>query len=561
MMMGRSEGLTISVKVPIAWEKMSKHKKQRLRQIVSRDTRVIRSFLGIIEQHESKLLTGCNTNRIHTTKLNELTLTALQVKRGTEQRTSVEHDLKQKFQRISVNELQECRIAAAGMYESYLQLKRKKWRNVSRPCKMNKKCRNPRWIFSQRFSLVAKNTTLTNWWLNLRDSLDSAPEGKRVHNRITLPLKMSPFHLKQLQRGEIKALQIFTDSERKWWATFAIRVPESSPSPNQDLPVAVLGIDLGIAKAACSSLVTPEKVRETRYFVQKDKIESIKKYDELVAKLQYEMTSRRNHGKNYDKVSKKLRTLRTKRKNIAREYDRVLIRQIIDYILELSKRYSLYISLGRLKYIRNIARRSNTTSTTLRSEIHSWAFARITKSLKHQLCQLGFPVDGKDSRFKIVPEAWTSIMCWKCGKKGHRPTQNHFVCHTCGHRTNADRNGSINIAGRLITLTKSLHSVRGLGKWASAVARSSRPKARGKNPISSRGKSLLPFNGKISNLGESAVVHHTQMSLLDFSDEIEMDDNDLTVERTVETLPVMESDTSKQGQKKETRSVGGISFQ
>lgn len=126
MMMGRSKGVTISVKIPVAWDKMSKRKKQKLRQIVGRDTRVIRSFLGIIEQHESELLTSHNKNRIHTNKLNELTLTALQVKRGATQRTSVKHDLKQMFPRISVNELQECRITAAGMYESYLQLNRKK---------------------------------------------------------------------------------------------------------------------------------------------------------------------------------------------------------------------------------------------------------------------------------------------------------------------------------------------------------------------------------------------------------------------------------------------------
>jgi hypothetical protein len=79
--------------------------------------------------------------------------------------------------------------------------------------------------------------------------------------------------------------------------------------------------------------------------------------------------------------------------------------------------------------------------------------------------------------------------------------------------------------------------------------------------MSSRGKSLLPFNGEVSNLGESAVVHHTHMSLLDFSDGVKMDDNDLAVERTVEILPVMENDTSTSRQKKETRSVGGISFQ
>jgi hypothetical protein len=110
------------------------------------------------------------------------------------------------------------------------------------------------------------------------------------------------------------------------------------------------------------------------------------------------------------------------------------------------------------------------------------------------------------------------------------------------------------------SLTKSLHSVRGLGKWASAIARSTRPKARGKT-CSSRGKSLLSSKGKISNLGESAVVHHTQLSLLDFSDRVKMDDNDLAVERTVESLSTVESDTSTSRQEKETRSVGGISSQ
>jgi len=279
-----------------------------------------------------------------------------------------------------------------------------------------------------------------------------------------------------------------------------------------------------------------------------------------VAKLQHEMTIRRNNGLSYDKVSEKLRKLRTKRQNIAREYDRVLVRQITNYIMELSENYTLYVSLGRLKYIRNIARKSKGTSRILRSEIHSWAFARITMSLTHQLSQIGFPTDGKDSRFKVVPEAWTSIICWKCGKKGNRPTQNHFVCPTCGHRTNADRNGSINIAGRLITLTKSLHSVRGLGKWASAIARSTRPKTRGKTR-SSQGKSLLSSMGRSSNLGESAVVHHTQLSLLDFSDKITTDDNDLAVERTVESFSAVESDDSTSRQEKETRSVGGISSQ
>jgi len=80
--MARSKGVTISVKVPINWEVMTERSKQRLRQTVGRDTRVIRAFLGIIEQHESKLLTGRKKNKIHDGELDKLTMTAINVNSG-----------------------------------------------------------------------------------------------------------------------------------------------------------------------------------------------------------------------------------------------------------------------------------------------------------------------------------------------------------------------------------------------------------------------------------------------------------------------------------------------
>lgn len=189
--------------------------------------------------------------------------------------------------------------------------------------------------------------------------------------------------------------------------------------------------------------------------------------------------------------------------------------------------------------------------------IHSWSFARITGSLSHQLAQLGWSVKGKDSRFRIVPENWTSIMCWKCGRKGTRPKQSLFVCPTCGNKCNADMNGAINIAGRLITLTDSLHSVRGQGKWNDAIlkAKSPRPKAQGRK---SRGMSLLSKKGQSSSPGESAASHHVQMDLLTFSDESERGENDRAVEKTVETISAADSDVSAMKQDEEARSVGGV---
>jgi hypothetical protein len=73
--MARSKGVTIAVKVPINWEAMTKRTRQILRQTVGRDTRVIRAFLGVIEQHENELLSGKDKVRIDDSKLDKLTTT------------------------------------------------------------------------------------------------------------------------------------------------------------------------------------------------------------------------------------------------------------------------------------------------------------------------------------------------------------------------------------------------------------------------------------------------------------------------------------------------------
>ncbi len=555
--MARSKGVTIAVKVPIKWEVMTVRTKQRLRQTVGRDTRIIHAYLGIIEQHEDELLTGKDRTRVDDSKLDRLTMTALKVKKGNEQRTSVPHDFKDRFPRASPNEIGECRKTAVALYEIYLKLDDKKGHSASRPTSMKKSGRIPRWVFSQRFKIVEKQTCVTRWWLDLRDSFDSALEDRAQHDRVLIPLKMAPFHLNQIQRGEVKALQVFTDRTGKWWVTFAVRLPSCEEDEN-DLPVAILGIDLGIEKAACSTLLTPEKTRESRFFVQKEKVKRIKRYDRLVAALQREMDTRRNDGKQCDKIAKNLRDIRYRRRNIAREYDRVLIRHILDYISELSERYTLYVAVGRLKNIRVRARRGNYRGRKFRGILHSWAFHRVTDGIKHGLAQMGWKVDGKDPRFRAVPEAWTSIICWKCGAKGKRPKQNYFYCPSCGYKTNADKNGSINITARMLTLTKSLHSVRGLGLWTRALdrVRRARPKARRKKP--SRGKSLFSKKRTSSGSGESAAVHHAQTSLTSFSDDAGVGDDDPAVGRTVETLSVAESDDSAKRQEKEVRSVGGI---
>ncbi len=63
-----------------------------------------------------------------------------------------------------------------------------------------------------------------------------------------------------------------------------LQPPEPDASEEQqEKPVAVLGIDLGVRKAACATLITEKKTGETRYFRQPVKARLIERYDRMVA--------------------------------------------------------------------------------------------------------------------------------------------------------------------------------------------------------------------------------------------------------------------------------------
>lgn len=520
-----------AVKVPIAHDQMSNRKKQKLRQVVGRDSRIIKAFLGVIEEHEGELLTGKDRDRTDSHQLERLTMTAIKVKAGKEQRLWVPHDMKARFRRASVNEILECKDTAVAMYNTYLRL-RKRTSGASRPCTVNSTRRVPRMAYTRCFKLIESDPS--QWTLDLLNSLDSVPEGRSRHDRLRIPLKVSDYHEEQLGKGEVKSLCIFTDRQGKWWVSFSVKIDVPELVEN-GLPIAVLGIDLGIEKAVCTTLVTPEKVRETRYFRQEDKIRVIKRYDWRVRQLQREMHTRRNQGVSYDGVAEELRRIRHKRLNVSREYDRVLITQLLEYIQDMSKKYTLYVSIGRLKGIRATARKGNYRGRRFRGMIHSWTFARVTETLKSKLGLLGWPIKGMQRRFRAVPEQWTSIICWRCGNKGRRPTQNHFHCTTCGLHTNADKNGAINIAHRFIKLT-SFNDVGGLGLFATTFRSRRRPKARRKS------------SSKERSLPSGKELHRAQR--------VRGQGNRLC-SRTVETLTVVRSDDLKHKQEKEARTVGG----
>ncbi|TFG94001.1 hypothetical protein E4H12_15985 [Candidatus Thorarchaeota archaeon] len=496
--MGRSKGTIISVKVPIRWDSMTDRQKTRLSRITGRDTRVIRAYLGVIERHEENLLTGRKQTRLHYGKLDELTLTTCM---GKSSRSSVHHDFKVRFPNISQNEFQECRDTAIAMWQSYLE------RGGSKPLhtKGYSTRKIPRFAFTQRFELVYSPELEIKHWLRLRDSLDSVSEKRFRHDKLMIPLSPSSFHLNRMKDGEVKTVRIFKDRKRKWWAIFTVTLTVEEKDFSGRL-AAVLSIDLGIKKTACSVLLTSKGYKHTRYWKQEDKLRRMKALDDRVSSLQREKKLFITKGENPDEVTAQLRKLSGKRERVSNEYDKKLVKDISDYIREMSGQYDLYVSIGQLKGIRNSARKGNFKGRRFRGMIHRWAFARIRDKLEHKLASLGF--DSK--RFKAVPEQWTSIMCHKCGHKGVRPKQNLFICTTCGLKTNADLNGALNIGKRLIMLIPSLRDENGLGMWLTPRDRAIL-KARRKTR-SSQGKFALPQRTPDSK-GESVADSYDQMTL------------------------------------------------
>ncbi|MHA1205269.1 MAG: hypothetical protein ACTSSL_10085, partial [Candidatus Heimdallarchaeaceae archaeon] len=201
------EEVVKTLKVKIKNEVLTTRKKERLRRITGRDTRIIEKYVRIIHHNRRKICRrtkkGKGEIRVHKGKLDELTLTTSRLKKVEERRETVPHDFKKMFPYCSHDEFQECRDIAVQLYEQGYRP-----RSNRPPIKRARR----QLINKKRFILVhlpkEKNNILTRWWVGIRDSLDTWRRGTRYHQRLWLPLEMSTFHQKELKKGQIKSLEL-----------------------------------------------------------------------------------------------------------------------------------------------------------------------------------------------------------------------------------------------------------------------------------------------------------------------------------------------------------------
>ncbi|KKL20525.1 hypothetical protein LCGC14_2454580 [marine sediment metagenome] len=112
---------------------------------------------------------------------------------------------------------------------------------------------------------------------------------------------------------------------------------------------------------------------------------------------------------------------------------------------------------------------------------------------------------GLKKRVLIISESWTSKTCWKCNTRGDRIHQNLFRCinKKCRWKYNADVNGAINIAKRLIATFKLTsfrnRGVRGLGKYLPVISSKKKKYGKARSVPKSHNGSPTPLLNNINN--------------------------------------------------------------
>ncbi len=481
----------LTVKVPIMGDKLTSKKRQQLEKLTGRDSTVIKHYLQIIVQEQDQLWQeGKEGKRINKKHLDELTLTSRSQKRTkkdgslqiTAGRQKVKYDLKHQYQaHMTVRELKECRDTAVAMWHSYCEqllehnriywqiMQKEKYLNQeadlaqvlqwwetektpAQPCQADSKHQQklPRHTNIRTTAFLHKrNTLLTQYWLELY-----YPE-QGVH--LWLPLNPAVYHLSILKEGKAKTIQLVKHPNQRWYAHVTVAVP-TIKQENKKKPPALLSIDLGIKKAAVAVLLTADnksglRAENIRFFEQKEKSKKINQLDNQIASLQRQKAYYYQTKKKTKNLTRKLKNLSQKRKKLAIQYDHELTSQLCDWVELLQHNYRVYVVIGKLKGIRKSRRKGDGKSRKHRRELHQWAFHRITTFLQYKLELSGLPLN----RCHTVRENWTSQTCSKCGSLDiTRPFQALVICQDCGANIQADINGAMNLAFKLITSLKQL---------------------------------------------------------------------------------------------------------
>jgi putative transposase len=247
--------------------------------------------------------------------------------------------------------------------------------------------------------------------------------------RVTVPFSLPEYAKKYLGNPTATADLLFRKG--RWWLNVVLTLPtpdieacahartQGAPAPAGSEEV--IGIDLGLTRAAVTSANGFYGERRWRELEARD--------FRLRRALQQKGT------KSAKRHLKKL-SGRTARRR--RDHDHVVSRRIVD-----ATPPGATLAVENLTDIRQRvkARKANGGQRRL----HSWSFASLRAFLTYKGEEVGIQVEGIDPRH-------TSQTCSHCGfqHRSNRRSPSWFRCRSCDYQSNADRNGALNIAAKLL---------------------------------------------------------------------------------------------------------------
>jgi IS605 OrfB family transposase len=203
----------------------------------------------------------------------------------------------------------------------------------------------------------------------------------------------------------------------RWYLHVVVAVSVAEITPTET----VVGVDLGVTRAAVSS--------DNRFHGER-------RWRELEARdFRLRRALQKKGTRSAQRHLRKLSGTTARRR---RDHDHVVSKRLVAGVPE-----GATIAVENLTPIRTRvkARKANGGQRRL----HSWSFATLRGYIAYKAEERGIRVEGVDPR-------QTSQVCSRCGfqSRYNRRSQSDFHCRSCGYHTNADRNGALNIAAKLL---------------------------------------------------------------------------------------------------------------
>lgn|SRR5690625_2829436 len=230
--------------------------------------------------------------------------------------------------------------------------------------------------------------------------------------------------LDRILEGTYKACdsKVQRTKDGKWFLLLTYKQPRKERNLDVDK---IMGIDLGIVKAATIAIAGERKV----YEIDGGEIAAFRRRIEgrrnsIRRQLPVASRNRRGHGRKT--LLKPLETLSRKVENFKDTVNHRYSRYIVDLAV---KRGAGTIQMEDLS---GINKRSSFLAT--------WSYFDLQEKIRYKAEMEGI-------KFVKVPPRYTSQRCFHCGviNEGNRQTQASFECTSCGHRRNADYNAAENL--------------------------------------------------------------------------------------------------------------------